>query len=220
MRPQRVGGDAVEDDRMRRGGDHPQRHERGLPAGDAREDERPRGGLPVQPVELLGGQPRDRLDGVDDGVAADGGVLAGGDDRRIDRVDERVDRLCGGVLPEVLDDVRLEARREDARMVADVRAAAVGVDGEQPRDDAADDADAGALAAAALVVADDRRGHIERCGEVGLGDLEVGAPLADRRPGLGGQRDLPGDAVRELRARPVAHGADTPVIAADGASGD
>ncbi len=81
------------------------------------------------------------------------------------------------VLPEVVDDLAVEAGREDAGVLADMGPAAVFVDVKQSNDDPPDDADTGVLPAAALVVGDDRRRHVELGRQIRLCDFEVRAPL-------------------------------------------
>ncbi len=80
-----------------------------------------------------------------------------------------------------MDHVAVEPGREHAGVLADVVTAAVLVDIKQCDDESPDDADTGVVTAAALVVRDHGRRHVEFVGEFGLCNVEVGAPLPQGR---------------------------------------
>ncbi len=69
---------SVEDNRVGRRRDDPERDQRGLAAGHVREHERAVRRLAVQLVELVRGEARDGGDGVDNGVAGDACLAAAG----------------------------------------------------------------------------------------------------------------------------------------------
>jgi len=137
-------------------------------ARDVGEHEHATRTLSVEPKELLAREAGDRLDAVDDRVAADLIGAARGHFGRLEVVVQPREGKRGGILPEVVDDIAVETRREDPTVLSDSLAAALLVDLEQPLDESADDADAGTLPAAALVVGDDRRRDVEFGREIGL----------------------------------------------------
>ena len=188
----------MENDRVRRRCDDAHGDQWPLAAADVRKHESAVGALPVQSIKLLVAQPSDRLNAVDDGVTVDVVPLALADLGGVECVIKIIQRECSWILSQVVDDVALEAGRQHTAVLSDVTAATGLIDIEQGGDQPVDDADAGALPATALVIRDHRRGDIDLGGQLGLGDVEIGAPLLQRRAGVVAQRDLAGDPVGEI----------------------